>query len=41
MEKEREALARGSVKDAVAEVSATTGVARKAVYDRALALKKG
>ena len=37
----REALARGSVKDAVAEVSATTGVARKAVYDRALALKKG
>ncbi|WP_081629356.1 16S rRNA (cytidine(1402)-2'-O)-methyltransferase [Methylopila sp. M107] len=35
------ALARGSVKDAVAEVSASTGAPRREVYARALALTKG
>lgn len=37
----RAALARGSVKDAVAEVAAVTGTARKEVYRRALALEGG
>ena len=36
-----EALARGSVKDAAAEVAARTGLARKAVYARALELRRG
>lgn len=35
-----DALARASVKDAVAEVSATSGLARREVYARALALSK-
>ena len=37
----REALARGSVKDAVAEVAASTGLARRDLYRQALALRKG
>jgi 16S rRNA (cytidine1402-2'-O)-methyltransferase len=36
----RAALARISLKDAVAEVAAATGEARRAVYSRALALTK-
>jgi 16S rRNA (cytidine1402-2'-O)-methyltransferase len=36
----RRALARASVKDAVAEVAAASGVARREVYQRALALMK-
>jgi 16S rRNA (cytidine1402-2'-O)-methyltransferase len=36
-----EAMAKGSVKDAAAEVAARTGQPRKAVYARALALKRG
>ncbi|PIW29693.1 MAG: 16S rRNA (cytidine(1402)-2'-O)-methyltransferase [Rhodospirillales bacterium CG15_BIG_FIL_POST_REV_8_21_14_020_66_15] len=36
-----EALARASLKDAAAEVAAKTGLARKAVYARALELKAG
>jgi 16S rRNA (cytidine1402-2'-O)-methyltransferase len=35
----RAALARGTVKEAVAEVAATTGLSRREVYQRALALK--
>jgi 16S rRNA (cytidine1402-2'-O)-methyltransferase len=35
----REALARGSVKEAVAEVAEATGLPRRQVYQRALALK--
>jgi 16S rRNA (cytidine1402-2'-O)-methyltransferase len=37
----RQALARASVKDAVAEVAAATGIARRDVYQRALALGRG
>lgn len=37
----REALARGSVKDAVAEVAAVSGIGRKEVYRRALELGGG
>lgn len=37
----REALERGSVRDAAAEVAAATGWARRDVYRRALALKAG
>jgi 16S rRNA (cytidine1402-2'-O)-methyltransferase len=36
----RQALARASVKDAVSEVADATGLARRAVYQRALALAK-
>ena len=36
----RAALARASVKDAVAEVAAATGEPRRAVYSRALELAK-
>jgi 16S rRNA (cytidine1402-2'-O)-methyltransferase len=36
----RDALARASLKDAVAEVSAATGLPRRDVYQRALALAK-
>ncbi|HEY0440656.1 MAG TPA: 16S rRNA (cytidine(1402)-2'-O)-methyltransferase, partial [Xanthobacteraceae bacterium] len=36
----RDALARGSVKDAVAEVASVTGEARGAVYKRALAIAR-
>ena len=36
----RQALARLSVKDAVAEVAAVTGLPRREVYQRALALAK-
>ena len=37
----RDALARGSVKDAVAEVATVTGEPRAEVYRRALALTRG
>jgi 16S rRNA (cytidine1402-2'-O)-methyltransferase len=37
----RQALARGSVKSAVAEVSAVTGEPRSEVYRRALAMTQG
>ena len=36
----RQALARVSLKDAVAEVAAATGVPRRELYQRALALAK-